>query len=204
MNDRRDQYICAALTGVLNADGLPAEGYEKQYAKCVVEIADFALAAAGEKDDPLRRGDMDDNLREWIETAMRFARNSETTHDLAVNRLERIQELESKLAACERERDRSQSWAEGLQAELTEAIDARNAAEQSKERLAENLRKTRAAKFVCEQEAEAASIVIATLKRRMEPLTVLEGGELSSKWHFTTTTVMAVIEDADRIRARRA
>ena len=49
--------------------------------------------------------------------------------------------LESKLAACEMERDRSQSFAEGLQAELTEAIDARNLADKMVEAQADTIRR---------------------------------------------------------------
>jgi hypothetical protein len=57
MNDRRDQYICAALTGLLaNTD---TEGAMQDIAADAVNLADALLAAAGGNDDPLHRGDME-------------------------------------------------------------------------------------------------------------------------------------------------
>ena len=154
-----------------------------------LSFADALLAAAGEKEDPATHEDC----------------VSVAVHNAVMDRLQvDFDALKDKLAACERERDRSQSWAEGLQAELTEAIDARNAAEQSKERLAENLRKTRAAKFVCEQEAEAASLVIAALKRRLEPLTEDEVIGAAALWTTAMPTAMGLSRAFDAIRARRA
>jgi hypothetical protein len=48
MTDRRDQYICAALTGLLaNSD---TEGAMQDIATDAVNLADAALAAAGEKE----------------------------------------------------------------------------------------------------------------------------------------------------------
>ena len=167
--------------------------------------ADALLAAAGEKEKPQEAG-----------CACRWRNGEDKPYtrcglhqgwfEVIAEWAERAKAAESKLAACERERDRSQSFAEGLQAELTEAIDARNAAEQSKERLAENLRKTRAAKFVCEQEAEAASIVIAALKRRLEPLTEDEARELANMTtglNVSEAFFQATVNRADRIRSRR-
>jgi hypothetical protein len=157
-----------------------------------IECADALLAAAGE-------GDITDKQMVGIlDGQVRALKAEIEVHHPAV-----CAEYESKLAACERERDRSQSFAEGLQAELTEAIDARNAAEQSKERLAENLRKTRAAKFVCEQEAEAASIVIAALKRRLEPLTEDEASDFAWQWDMAASSAVRLAGRADRIRSRR-
>lgn len=157
--------------------------------------ADALLAAAGEKDIT------DKQMIGILDGQVRALKAEIEVHHPAV-----CAEYESKLAACERERDRSQSFAEGLQAELTEAIDARNAAEQSKERLAENLRKTRDAKFVWEQEAEAASIVIAALKRRLEPLTEDEARELANMTtglNVSEAFFQATVNRADRIRSRR-
>jgi hypothetical protein len=52
MTDRRDQYICAALAGLLaNTD---TEGAMQDIAADAVNLADAALAAAGEKESAFR------------------------------------------------------------------------------------------------------------------------------------------------------
>ena len=129
-----------------------------------IECADALLAAAGE-------GDITDKQMVGIlDGQVRALKAEIEVHHPAV-----CAEYESKLAACERERDRSQSWAEGLQAELTEAIDARNAAELALKRRMEPLT------------AEEACMVCSEAIIEIAP-----------------SIVMILVRNADRIRSRRA
>jgi hypothetical protein len=142
-----------------------------------IECADALLAAAGGNDDPLHRGDMGDNLREWIETAQRYAKSCD---DLKA----RAEAAESKLAACERERD-------ALKAEV--AMRERQVVDFSA-RVADDDR-------VFKKE-------IAALKRRLEPLTLQEGGGVNNPIIYGSRPlawdeITAIVADADRIRERR-
>ena len=69
---RRDQYICAALTGLLSDERM--SGDERFYAKVAAGYADAALAAAGEKEPEVVRTPCDDCLSARRELEAEIAR----------------------------------------------------------------------------------------------------------------------------------
>lgn len=141
MNDRRDQYICAALVRQpYNPNVTPEET-----AKCIVRLADALLAAAGEQKPAAITQD------ELLGDANLFAAIFADKRQVA-GMIARAEAAESKLAACERERD--------------------------------------------------------ALKRRLEPLTLQEGGGVNNPIIYGSRPlawdeITAIVADADRIRSRR-
>ena len=134
--------------------------------------ADALLAAAGEKEKPQEAG-----------CACRWRNGEDKPYtrcglhqgwfEVIAEWAERAKAAESKLAACERERD------------------------QGKENL-----------FTAECRLLDREKQIADLKRRMEPLTrdeLIEDGAARKDWlGMTVTQTLALVNQADRIRARRA
>jgi hypothetical protein len=148
--------------------------------KDAIWLADALLAAAGEKDDPATHEDC----------------VSVAVHNAVMDRLQvdfdalkaRAEAAESKLAACERERDNLGTKV----AELEVAGERRESINQG-----------------LKHEIGMLALEIAALKRRMEPLTEEEAeeglrmvNELAGT-HATERTINAV-GICDRIRARRA
>ena len=132
-----------------------------------IECADALLAAAGEKED---------------DTVSRTFHNS-----LMRDFVARAEAAESKLAACERERD----------ALGTKVADLEVNGER-RESINQGLK----------HEIGMLALEIAALKRRLEPLTLQEGGGVNNPIIYGSRPlawdeITAIVADADRIRSRR-